>query len=67
MKIKEAGMKKVKRCSYEQRAKYIIKTIIEARLISREFLKTGEGSITRYYDVLKKEYDIYVVLVLIST
>lgn len=61
MKIKEAGMKKVKRYSYEQRAKYIIKTIIEARLISREFLKTGEGSMTHYYDVLKKEYDIYVV------
>ncbi|EJR62462.1 hypothetical protein IIO_02393 [Bacillus cereus VD115] len=67
MKIKEARMKNVKRYSYEQRAKYIIKTIIEARLTSREFLKTGEGSITRYYDVLKKEYDIYVVLVLITT
>ena len=54
MKIKEAGMNKVKKYSYEQRAKYIIKTIIEAGLISGRLLKTGEGSIVHYYNVLKK-------------
>ena len=42
MKIKEAGMNKVKKYSYEQRAKYIIKTIIEAGLISGRLLKTGK-------------------------
>ena len=54
MKIKEAGMNKVKKYSYEQRAKYIIKTIIEAGLISGRLLKTGEGSIVHYYNVLKR-------------
>nr|WP_239586954.1 glycosyltransferase [Bacillus ectoiniformans] len=59
--IVKSGVEKVKRHSYEQRARYIIKTLIQAGLLSNEKARPGKGSLTDYSAMLSKEYEIYQV------
>ena len=60
MKIKEAGMNKVKSTHMNNELNILSKQLLRLGFSGR-LLKTGEGSIVHYYNVLKKEYDIYVV------
>jgi len=61
MKIKKAGMESVKKYSYEQRANYIIETLIRAGILSGSSVNTGAGKIIHYVDTLKENYEVYVI------
>ncbi|CAH2714989.1 Spore protein YkvP [Neobacillus rhizosphaerae] len=61
MKVKKAGMESVKKYSYEQRANYIIETLIGAGILSRSAKNTGAGKLIHYVDTLKENYEVYVI------
>lgn len=60
-KVKKAGMETVKKYSYEQRAHYIMDTLIDAGLLSKSAKISRIGKLIHYVDILKDSYEIYVV------
>ena len=60
-KVKKAGMETVKKYSYEQRANYIIETLIDAGILSKSAKSSGEGKLVHYVDTLRENYEIYII------
>lgn len=60
-RVKEVGIKSVKKYSYEQRANYIIKTLVSDGIIPKSAEIVRSGSITQYIDILKEKYEIYII------
>ncbi|HEX9060727.1 MAG TPA: glycosyltransferase [Clostridia bacterium] len=60
-KVKEAGMESVKKYSYEHRANYIIQTLESNGIIAKSAEISEVGSITKYVDMLKEKYIIYII------
>lgn len=60
IEIKKAGLEAVKKYSYAERAKYILETIINAGLISKEKAAPGKGTWDYYPDILNEKYEIHI-------
>ncbi|MBU8880341.1 glycosyltransferase [Bacillus sp. FJAT-29790] len=61
LEIKKAGAGAVKKYSYEERAKYILETITNAGLISKEKAAPGEGKWAYYIDILRETYEVHMI------
>ena len=59
-KVKKDGINSVKKYSYEQRAIYIIETLIDAGILSKDAESSGTGECVYYMEKLKEKYEIHV-------
>ncbi|KAB2337200.1 glycosyltransferase [Cytobacillus depressus] len=61
LEIKKAGIEAVKKYSYVERAKYILETLTNEGLISKEKAAAGKGNWSYYLDILNEKYEIHMI------